>query len=100
MTDTPGHYNGGTPSRLDRIEATLQQLSDRVRAIARPILSDNWMILFKLLIQSWLAVLFWMMYYLSYAIAMKKNQRNFEEYQRTTNAVMQSLEAIWLRFSR
>ena len=29
MTDTPGHYNGGTPSRLDRIEATLQQLSDR-----------------------------------------------------------------------
>lgn len=34
------------------------------------------------------------------AIAMKKNQRNFEEHQRTTNAVMQSLEAIWLRLSR
>ena len=27
MTDTPGHYNGGIPSRFDRIEAMLERVA-------------------------------------------------------------------------
>lgn len=95
MTDTPGHYNGGTPSRLDRIEATLQQLSDR-QVNTQMQLDDFIQTANSVLARS--AILDDVL--LELRDSHEQHQRNFEEHQRTTNAALQSLEAILLQLIR
>ncbi len=102
MTDTPGDYNGGTPSRLDRIEATLDrvaiQQSANTQAIAnltqemRELTSNTDRVLARSAILD--DVL------LELRDSHEQHQRNFEEHQRTTNAALQSLEAILLQLIR
>lgn len=95
MTDTPGHYNGGIPSRLERIEATLQQWSDRQANTQRQ-LDDFIQTANTVLPRS--AVLDDVL--LELRDSHERHQQNFEEHQRTTKAVLQSLEVIWLKLSR
>ena len=95
MTDTPGHYNGGTPNRLDRIEATLERLGDR-QANTQQQLDDFIQTANTVLARN--AILDDVL--LELRNSHEQHQRNFEEHQRTTNAALQSLEAILLQLIR
>ena len=95
MTNTPGHYNGDTPNRLDRIEATLERLSDR-QTNTQQQLDDFIQTANTVLARS--AILDDVL--LELRDSHEQHQRNFEEHQRTTNAALQSLEAILLQLIR
>ena len=95
MTETPGNYSDRTPNRLDRIEAILADMATQQAANTQAIaqLAENTN---RVLARS--AVLDDVL--LELRENSEQHQRNFEEHQKTSNAALQSLEAILLQLMR
>ncbi|MCC5633511.1 hypothetical protein LC613_39300 [Nostoc sphaeroides CHAB 2801] len=98
MTDTPEYF----PSRLDRLELGVLGLAERQSNTQQQLdlLTDN---VNRVLARS--AILDDVLLELrdSHEIHQRnfeEHQRNFQEHQRTTNAALQSLEAILLQLTR